>query len=592
MSRKSKEAATFARANLDARIAFVTASFLLAYGFAALLDRVGAPERFVGAAPPWFTIAALATIGFLLHSMRVSVYYAAGRATPAAYAGFANAAIVIAIALPFAARLAGHSWWSGVVAGLFLGVGCAALYLGPLLRKTGAFSIAGLLAARFPSAAPRLALVGVVATASGLLAVAGGLMAVEAFVDLTGASRIVAAFAVGAASLIIVGPGGLAGAIWAAAAAAGVALFGFGWPLAALALHGDLPVTLTGGGSGWTEAANLLAGWGLTPGATHLAIDAGAAISVALGIATLAPTLAPSVTTADADAARRAGYATLGWTFALALLVAAAMASAAIFYARGVETQPPERLPAAVYAASARGLTTICGAQVRNASEAQRACAQRGLAPNAQIGAANVRPVDESYLLGALPAAADLGASAAGLLASALIALGISLAAAGLQACGAAVGHDALYRIRGEVDLTSRRLAITRMALVAVSAVSYVASVSGLATPTSLVSLALAVSAACVAPAMTLAFWPRAGNREALMALIGGAVGLGGVLAISSAENTIEACALAGLGGATLGLAMGALSGVASKRDRPDAQAFIKRVLHGDAQIMAPDKGA
>jgi cation/acetate symporter len=87
------------RGRLESRIAFATASFLLAYGFAALLDRVGAPEPFVAAASPWFTLIALATLGVLLHSMRASVYYAAGRAVPAAYAGFANAAVAAALLL-------------------------------------------------------------------------------------------------------------------------------------------------------------------------------------------------------------------------------------------------------------------------------------------------------------------------------------------------------------------------------------------------------------------------------------------------------------------------------------------------------------
>ncbi|MEF3366942.1 sodium:solute symporter, partial [Methylocystis sp. 9N] len=215
MSERSSEQAIVERAALDARIAFVAASFLLAYAFAALLDRVGAPERFVGAAPAYFTILGLATLGFLLHSMQVSVYYAAGRALPAAYAGFANAAIVIALLLPFTARLAGWSFGFGAVSGVFIGLAVAVLYLGPLLRKTGVFSISELLSARFSHGAPRLGLIGAVAVASALLAVAGGLIAVEALVDLTGANRIFAALLVGAAGLVIAGPGGLSGVTWA-----------------------------------------------------------------------------------------------------------------------------------------------------------------------------------------------------------------------------------------------------------------------------------------------------------------------------------------------------------------------------------------
>ena len=124
------------RSTLDARIVFVSSVFLLAFAFIALLDRVGAPVRFVGAATPWFTIIALATLGFLLHSTRVSTYYAADRSVPGAYAGFANAAIMIALALPFSARLAGHSWMVGVNAGIVIGLAIAALYLGPLDRKS------------------------------------------------------------------------------------------------------------------------------------------------------------------------------------------------------------------------------------------------------------------------------------------------------------------------------------------------------------------------------------------------------------------------------------------------------------------------
>ncbi len=126
MSERSAEDAMLDRANLDARIAFVAAGFALAYAFVALLDRVGAPERFIGGAAPYFTILALAVLGFLLHSMRVSQYYTAGRAVPACYAGFANAAIVLGLLLPFASRLAGQSWGLGVVCGLFLGLAGAA----------------------------------------------------------------------------------------------------------------------------------------------------------------------------------------------------------------------------------------------------------------------------------------------------------------------------------------------------------------------------------------------------------------------------------------------------------------------------------
>lgn len=590
MRERSGEAFLYDRAILDSRIAFVTASFLLAYGFTALLDRVGAPERFVAAAPPWFTLLALAAIGFLLHSMRVSFYYAGARAVPAAYSGFANAAVAVALLLPFATRLAGRSWGIGVVGGAFLGLAVAALFLAPLLRKTGAFSLSALLGVRFPGDAPRFGLIGAVGLSSALLAVAGGQIAVDALVDLTGAGRVFAAFAVAAAGIVVSGPGGLGGAVWAASAAAGVALLGFGWPIAALGFQGELPVGLLGG-PGWSEAGALLADWRLMPAPMGLAVEIGAALAMAMGVCALAPVLAPAVTTESPADARASGIATLGWSLIFALLIAAAVAASALSIADSVTGQTAERLPEPIYAASARGLVAVCDASVRTPSQAQRACAAKKIAPGTPLRPVDVRPSSD-YLLGALPGATDLGAAASGLLASGVVAFGLALAAMGLQACGAAVGHDALYRLRGEVDLTSRRLAITRFALVAIATASYVVSVTQIVTPGALVALALAISAACVAPSLALAFWNRAGDREALAALAAGALGLAAALIVAGPARKIEAYALSALAGATLALAAGVLSGLASRDAKPEADAFVRRLLHGDGEIIAPDKGA
>ncbi|MEK4035159.1 hypothetical protein WOA01_20210 [Methylocystis sp. IM2] len=203
-----------------------------------------------------------------------------------------------------------------------------------------------------------------------------------------------------------------------------------------------------------------------------------------------------------------------------------------------------------------------------------------------------MRPVDGDYLLGALPGATDLGAAASGLVTSALVAFGVLLAGMGLQTCSAAVGNDALYRLRGEVDLTSRRLAITRLALVVVATGAYVASVTQIVTPGGLIALALAVSAACVAPALALAFWDRADDREAFFALVSGAATLAAALFIAGPARKIEVYALAALAGATVAVAAGVVSALASNQEKPLAQSFVRRMLHGDGAIAAPDKGA
>jgi cation/acetate symporter len=577
------------RSTLDARIVFVSSVFLLAFAFIALLDRVGAPVRFVGAATPWFTIIALATLGFLLHSTRVSTYYAADRSVPGAYAGFANAAIMIALALPFSARLAGHSWMVGVNAGIVIGLAIATLYLGPILRRSDAYSISGLIAARFQDEKARIGLVIAIALASGLLAIAGNLIAVEALSDLTGAGRSVAAFAIGAASLFIAGPGGLSGVIWATAAAGGVALVGFGWPIVSLWFHGELPVGVLGGGAEWSRASDLLANWQIMPKPMIFGVEFSVTLAMALGVAALAPILAPAVTTANFAAARRSGIATMLWSAVFMALVSTAMAAAALTFATITENKPSEQLPTPVYSESSRGLITICNDYAGGPLQAQKACAEQDVKPGAPLKAADIRPVDSGFLIGSLPELKELGAAASGLFASAMVGLGLALCAMGLQACGAAVGHDALYHLRGETDLSSRRLAITRMALIFVSALGYALSVLNIFAPGELVALALAISAACVAPSVILIFWPRAGDREALIALGGGALGMIMALFAAEARRRVDVYALAGLGGATLALAAAAISGLYAP-DNPHARSFVKKLF--DDRQDAPDADA
>jgi cation/acetate symporter len=588
MLERSREATLFDRASLDARIVFVAASLLLAFGFVILLDRVGAPERFVGAAAPWFTVLSLATLGFLLHSTRVSVYYLADRQVPGAYAGFANASIMIALLLPFAARFAGHSWFPGVVGGVAIGLAGSSLLIGPLLRKSGAYSINGLFSARFGSVGPRIGLLMPVAAAAALLAMAGNLIAVEALVDITGAGRPLAAFSIAAASLVIAGPGGLNGAIWTAAAAGGVGLFGLVGPVATLARKGALPVAPFDSSANWSAAATLMSGWGVMPGPMRLDVGIATTLALAAGVAALAPSLSTCVATADTAAARRSGVAAMLWMLVFAMLIGVSMAAAALFFAEGARGKTAENLPDAAYDASARGLVSICGAFPKTPSLAAIACSKTGPGLGKPLTPADMRPVDPQYLLGSLPAFANLGAAASGLLASGFIALGLALSAMGLHACAATLDHDLIYRMRGGTVLSSRRLALTRLALIAVAALGYLVCVLNFIAAGELIALALSISSACVAPSMFLMFWPRAGDREALAALFGGLVGLLGALAVAQTHRRMEIYGLAGMAGATLGLAAGIISGLATQTEKTDARDFIRRLVKGDGRVIAP----
>ena len=578
------------REKLEMRVGFAAAVFAVAYAFIGLLDRMGAPDGFVGALSPYFTIIALATLGALLHSMRVSYYYAAGRSVPAEYAGFALATLCAGLMLPFAPQFAARSWGIGLAGGMFAGVALAGCVLGPMLRKTGAFSLSGVLATRFPSLPPRLGVIALACVSSELVALAGQQMAVDVLSGIWGGGRGFAAASVALAVLAIAGPGGLLGSIWTTCAAGAVALLGFGWPALSLALHRSPPFT-GGDGTSWGEVGAKLQEWGNLPPALDAGDEFAIALAMMLGVAVLAPLLAPTIVTPRAVSTRNAGFAAVAWTWVFAWLVAAVIGGATLSFARQTGGQPAERLPDAVYQASAHGLLTICGARAPDPASARRACAEKGLPAGAPLGPSNLRP-REDFLVSGLPALERMGAAASGLLAAAQIALALALAAAGLQAFGTALGHEAVFRLRGGTDLTSRRLATTRLALTLIATAGYLASAHNLFDAKALLVLALGLSAAAGAPVTALALWPRAGDRDAMIALLGGLFGMTlTLLVVGNARFTVVAEA------SLVGAALGLIAGVLSARSHPEdvsaiARNFVTRVLHGDGDVMGPDKGA
>ena len=586
MTQISDDASHREREKLDGRIAFVAAAFALAYGFVALLDRVGAPQALVEAIAPYFTILAFAVLGALLHSMRVSTYYAAGRAVPLEYAGFALAALVAGLILPFAPQISGRSWLFGVAGGVFTGVAAIGFYLGPVLRKTGAFSFSELLAARFPSVATRVGVIALACAASALIALAGEQSAVDVLTGVLGGGRGLSAAVVGCAVLLIAGPGGLLGTIWTAAAAGAVAVVGLGWPALMLVLRG---APVLGAIDAQGDVAARLEDWGALnatiPGAGVIVL-----LAVTLGIATLAPLLAPAIATQTPGSARLAGCAAFGWTFVFALLISTGLAGATLSLARQGVGQAPAHLPDAVYVASAHGLVTICGARAPDPASARRACAGKS-GPGTPLRASDFR-VNGALFLTELPGLERMGAAASGLLASAQIALALALAAAGLQAFGTALGHEGIYRFRGKIDLTSRRLITTRLALLTVAAAGAAASASGVFDARALIAFALALSAAAMAPVAALAPWSRADDRDALYALLGGLSGMTVVILIAGDPRDGDVLAAAALAGALFGFGAGVWSALSRPAGSAHGRAFVARLTHGDGAVMEPEKGA
>jgi cation/acetate symporter len=580
------------RAAIDGRVVFAIAVFLCIAGLVALLDRVGVPERFVELLGPVLAVVGLATVGVLLRTMRVSRFYAGGRVMPPVYAGLAMASLAAGLFLPFLPPVPNPLSLTGLLIGFSCGLALAALFTAPLLRKTGAFSTPDFIAARFPNVALRLGVATVVAAAGLLIGFAGLGSAVNAFSDGLDAPRDLSIVVVMVTIILIAAPGGLAGAAWAAAAASGIFVTGLGLPMMILKLRGGtLPMPVIGDSALWETALGRMAQW---QGATSDAATATGAMTIAaiaLGLAALAPLLAPAITTANSGMARRAGVATLFWGVVFAVVIAATMAVAALAFDRGLTGARPGELSDFILTASSEGRVQICGAHPSSAAAAQAACA-------AKPGFSGVlRPTDivasGAFLVQALPNMRGFGRAFSGLAVAGLMAVALTLAAAGFYTFATALGHDAFYRVRDATAMTSRRLAVTRMLLIGSVIAGAVLLRYSAPDPRALIGLAIALCASAIAPLLLLALWPRAEGSDATVALLAGLATAETMIFIAGVDPSIEVFAPASVVAACVSLIAGVGASLFRRADPTShGGAFVHDLLHGEAEVLDPDKGA
>ena len=570
------------RGALDGRVAFAIAAFVALAGLLALLDRVGAPETLVRLLGPLFVLAALATVGVLLRSMRVSRYYAAGRAVPTPYVGFAAVATCAGLAIPFLPP-APETLGAPAAAGAAIGLVAAFVGFGPYIRKTGAFSVVDLIATRFPNVALRLGLAVTVAAVGALVGLAGFDIAIGPVTELFGLPRAVVAAGLAFVLVLVAAPGGVSGIVWAANGAAGVLLAALALPSGVLTARGEMPSFL-GSSPLWSEAAAQILVWqqgGSIVGGVP------AMVGAALAAAALVPLLTASVAARDSAAALRAGGLAVGWSLLTALLFAAVLLWGSVVFSRVIVGKAPDRLPDAVYTASAAGLVDICGGRVASPAAARAACARRGSA-SAPLAVADAKP-RAALLLVNLAGASGAGAAGVGLLTAAVLAVGLTLAAAGFFLCATALGHDMFYRVRSRQAQTSRRLAVTRALLVGTLALG--AAVTGARDIDArlLIGLAAALAAAAILPLLALSVHPRVIGRDAVIALLIGLVGAEAVL--FAQEPTLDVLLRAALAGAVSGVVAGLAAATILPGDRSESRAFVDAVLHGKGDVLAPDKG-
>ncbi len=601
MSNPSSDDTLRARASIEGRVAFAVAAFLVAAGLVGLVDRVGAPESIVAALGSIVTLLGLAVLGLLLQAMRISRFYAAGRSVPPPYAALAWAGLAAGLALPFLPGergvLSSPGLVSGLLAGLGAGVFLAGAASGPLLRKTGAFSLSDLIGGRFTHPFASLAAVAIVACVSALVAMAGFEGAVQGLQAIIGFPRFACALMAGFVLLALTVPGGLSGAVWGACGAGSVLLAGMLAPLAILMIRGEpLPLPLLGDADHWRAALAHMARWqgnAAQAGLLEGKFFEGASISIflasAIGVAALSPFLTPAIACQRATQARQAGTAACVWVVLLALVAAATLAFSALNLDSVLAGRRPDELPSFAYFASGNGLLTICGRMVETPAAALAACrALPGFS-----GALSPGDIWASgrFLLGGVAEIHGLSIAFTGLTAAGLAAASCVLAAAGVQTFATSIAHDAIFRVRDAAALTSRRLAGTRVLMIGLGGLITLLSVEITFDPQLLIGLALALSGCTLAPLLIMSLWPRVNGADAVWALLASVGAAAFVVAVGASSPTT--IAVASLTGFCAALVAGLGSSLRhTEADSPHGRIFVQGVLHGEADLMNMDRGA
>lgn len=591
MKRRLTDEDLLERASIDGRVAFAVFAFVASAGLVALLDRIGVPEAVVGVMGPAIALVGLALIGALMHAVRISRFYAAGRAAPAPYAGFAMTALTVGFLLPFLPPAPGQAPLGSLAIGLAAGFVLTALVTGPLLRKTGAFSLPDLIAGRFPGLSVRLGAVAVVAGVSLAVGAAGLELATRAIDVALGLGRFASATLAAIVIILVAAPGGLSGIVWGAAAASGIFLAGLALPLILTLMGGEAaPAPVFGDQEAFSAALALIGDWqGPAAGGSSSAMII---IATALGVAATAPLLLPAMTVRDTAGARSAGVSALAWSAIVLAVVGVSLAFAALAAEQWLSGERPDRLPAFAYLASGLDLLRICGKSAGTPEAALAACKEA-------LGFAGLLLRKQDYaphgvwLLLAMPELREFSVAFSGLAGAGLIAIAIVLAAAGFQSFATALGHDALYRVRDTASLTSRRLATTRIILIAgVAATAALLSRRGV-DPRPLAGLAILLSVAAIAPLLALALWTRATETDATVALLCGLATAGAAIAISGRASDIDTLAQAAVIAAFVAFLAGVGTSFLHSGGRAtEGSAFVHGVLHGESDVLRKDRGA
>lgn len=500
------------KARIDGGFSFAVSAFVLGLGLLAVLDRIGLPDELLRIGVLALIFCGLAVIAVLRRTMRPQEFYVAGRCLPSAYAGVVFAGASFGLFLPFLPPLPEVSFTAIAVG---FGLGCLWLLfaIGPLLRQNGAYSFADLVARRFPIFAVRLPIVLAVAVCAGAVAFAGYEMGLQSLVAASGMDRGGAAVLLGLLLILCVVPGGLSGVIWILAAAAVIAVAALVLPLG-LGLFTGAPLAspIIGDQMLWVQGLSDFAR--VTGGPAQTSLELPVVIAFAIGLSLLQPLASAAVASRDLAAAWRCGLTGTVWLIAGTLLVSATLAGATLALKADVSGQAVANLSPGLLEASGHGAVAICGAHTADPVVLAMACGTHAQALQlSDVGSTGLG------LLTSLPLLRGIEPTLARLATAFMIVVGLALAAAGVQSFLTSLAHDLLAPRRRHLGPASRRLAVARALAIGLIVCAGVWLSGHSVDPRALVTLAIMLSVAILAPLFGLALMPKTTNLGAFAAL-------------------------------------------------------------------------
>ncbi len=570
------------RVAIDGRVAFAACFFCMGIAFLTLLDRLGLPEPFLAWLAPAIGLMGLVLIGFALRSSRISEYHAAGRHVPSAYAALAMTSMAAALFLMMQKLLSPSLSAGSAVGGVVLGLLCAAVITGPLLRRTGAFSLAELVHYRFATAPLRLGLSLTLALASAALSVEIFAAGDELMQIATQASPLTRHLLLGLSLSLLLLPAGLAGAVWAGVAAFGMCLAAMVVPITLMAARGaSLPLPIIGDSTAFAQ--------GLTQSGL-LDLHPLMILCLGAGVMVLGPLLMPSIAATRTGDAREAGLSSIAW-LALLLVLALCGALMAHLALQGAAGLRPTDLPDFLLEASRRGFASICGAHPASVAQIREACAQwpgyDGILRSGDLAATPL------YLLTAMGELRGYGAAFTALSRAGLLCLALALTASAVLAFATSLSHDLIHLSRAKKPLTSRRLALTRLVLL-LSIIALAVTHDHLHLPRGLLlGLALALSTSLVLPLILLTLIPRATHYDALISFCMGGLAVAVMLFGEWPSVTFTQLVQSGAAAGALAFVIGTLLSLRHRADPTSTGSnFLSQILHGSDDAMQNDRGA